>query len=47
VGPEGGFTPAEVAAAALAGAVVARLGATALRVELAAVAAASVALATA
>jgi 16S rRNA (uracil1498-N3)-methyltransferase len=47
IGPEGGFTAPEVAAATQVGAIVARLGATALRVELAAVAAASVALATA
>lgn len=47
VGPEGGFTAPEVATATRVGAVVARLGATALRVELAAIAAASIALATA
>jgi 16S rRNA (uracil1498-N3)-methyltransferase len=45
VGPEGGFTAAEVTAAGRVGANVARLGPTALRVELAAIAAASVALA--
>jgi 16S rRNA (uracil1498-N3)-methyltransferase len=44
VGPEGGFTASEVAAAQQVGATVARLTQTALRVELAAVAAASVAL---
>lgn len=47
VGPEGGFTASEVAGATQVGAIVARLGATALRVELAALAAASVALASA
>ncbi len=47
VGPEGGFTEAEVQAAhEAAGCFVARLGATALRVETAAIAAAAVILAT-
>jgi len=45
IGPEGGFTPEELAAARAGGAAVARLGAPALRVETAAVAAAAVALA--
>jgi len=47
VGPEGGFTAEEIAAAAGAGAFVARLGAPALRIETAAVAAAAVVLAAA
>ncbi len=42
VGPEGGFTPEEVAAAREAEAAVARIGATALRVETAAMAAAAI-----
>ncbi|MFV1959065.1 MAG: RsmE family RNA methyltransferase, partial [Planctomycetota bacterium] len=45
VGPEGGFSPGEVEAAGAAGWRRARLGATALRVETAAVAAAAIALA--
>ena len=45
VGPEGGFTDEELAAARDAGAPIARLGAPALRVETAAVAAAAIALA--
>ena len=44
IGPEGGFTAAETSAARAAGAPIARLGAPALRVETAAVAAAAVAL---
>lgn len=44
VGPEGGFTPAELEAAAAAGFVRASLGACALRTETAAIAAAAVAL---
>lgn len=45
VGPEGGFTPSELAVAAARGVPTASLGACALRTELAAVAAAAVALA--
>lgn len=45
VGPEGGFAPEELGAARAAGAAIARLGAPALRVETAAVAAAAVVLA--
>ncbi len=42
VGPEGGFTPAEMASAAEACATVARIGSTALRIETAAIAAAAI-----
>jgi 16S rRNA (uracil1498-N3)-methyltransferase len=45
VGPEGGFTEAEVAAARAAGVPAASLGGCALRTEIAAAAAAAVALA--
>ncbi|MDA1194614.1 MAG: 16S rRNA (uracil(1498)-N(3))-methyltransferase, partial [Planctomycetota bacterium] len=44
IGPEGGFTSEELAAAQAAGASVAHLGRPALRVETAAVAAAAIAL---